>query len=371
LVGGAAGTVLLGLVGCRPSPEPAASTAPALPSPPAPTATQGAIASPVPGYLDPERWLGRTLAVASQGGPYQRAQTEAIYDPFAAATGARLRQEAADIDALRRQVEHGQVTWDLVDLPIDQALALARDDLLTPIDYLVVDRSLLYDEVALQHAVGAAFFSTVIAYPGGADPVPGGWADFWDLAAFPGPRALRRHPSGTLEFALLADGVPLKRLYPLDVERAFAALDRIKLAVAQWYDNALQPVELLTNGSVAMTSTFNVQAEVAAARSAVALQWRGGMLSAQAWVVPRGAANADVAMDLINFATRAGPSANLARLVPFGPVNRESSALLRPDRLELLPTSPAHLAVQFFQNWNWWLDNGAALVERFDSWLAA
>jgi len=26
---------------------------------------------------------------------------------------------------------------------------------------------------------------------------------------------------------------------------------------------------------------------------------------------------------------------------------------------------------RFFQNWNWWLDNGAALVERFEEWLLA
>lgn len=331
--------------------------------------TQPPISTPVPGYVDPRRWAGRTVTVASQGGEYQRAQTEAMFDPFATATGVRVRQEAVDLDELRRQVEAEDVTWDVVDLPVDQALKLAREGLLLPIDYQVVDRSLLVDEIVLQHAVGAAFYSTVIGYRADLPKAPSGWADLWDVAAFPGPRALRRDPVGTLEFALLADGVPPRDLYPLDVERAFASLDRIKPHVAQWYDNALQPVKLLANGAVVMTSTFNVPAETREGSGLVALQWQGGMLSAEAWVVPRGAPNTEIGMDLINFATRATPTANLARLVPFGPVNRDADKLLWPDRLALLPSSAGHRAVQFVQNWNWWLDNETALGERFADWL--
>ncbi len=365
---GAAASALLGLAACRGGGEP--KPLPSVrPSPPAPAATQPPVLSPVPGYLDPARWTGRTLTVASQGGDYQQAQTEAFFDPFALATGALVRQEPADPDELRGQVEQGPVTWDLVDLPADRALALARDNLLTSIDYLIVDRAALAPEVVLQHGVGTAIFSTTIGYAAAAERAPAGWPDFWDIARLPGPRALRRAPAGTFEFALLADGVPLAELYPIDVERAFASLERIKPHVAQWYDNALQPVELLLNGSVAMASTFNVLAAGADAAGAVGLQWRGGMLSAQVWVVPLGAPNADVAMDLINFATRAVPSANFVRLIPFGPVNRDAFDLLRPDRLALLPNAPAHRPSQFVQNWNYWLDHETALRQRFERWL--
>ena len=93
------------------------------------------------------------------------------------------------------------------------------------------------------------------------------------------------------------------------------------------------------------------------------------MLSADSWVIPRDAPNADVAMDLINFATRAVPCANVARLVPYGPVNREAFALLRPERLSLLPNSDEHRAVQFVQGWNWWADNREALTARFEEWV--
>ena len=346
-----------------------APTATSMPPTPAPTATQAAIASPVPGYLDPERWAGRVVTVASQGGEYQDAQSAAIFEPFALATGAQVQQRAVDLGELRQQIEQESVTWDLVDVPTEEVLPLARDGYLTPIDYQVVDRTPLFEEVVMQHAVGAAFFSTVIAYRADTVPVPRGWADFWDLASHPGARALRRGPIGTLEFALLADGASPTELYPLAIERAFASLQRIKPHVAQWYGNAKQPIALIVSGDVAMASTYNVQAETNEARAAVALQWRGGMLSADSWVLPRGAPNHDVAMDLINFATRAIPCANFARLVPFGPVNRDAFAPLRSDRLALLPNTPEHRAVQFLQNWNWWADNRDELTERFNDWV--
>jgi putative spermidine/putrescine transport system substrate-binding protein len=363
-------TALLGLAGCGQNPDAGAPSPPPTPAAPSldPTASQPPIASPVAGYGDPERWAGRVVTIASQGGPYQEAQTEVFFDPFAAATGARVRQEGVDLDEMRRQVAAEQVTWDLADIPADQLLALARDGLLQPIDYQLVDKSRLAPEVVFQHGLGVAFFSTVIAHPPHNPPAQG-WADFWNPAAFPGPRALRRGPVGTLEFALLADAVPIADLYPLDLDRAFRSLDLIRPHVAQWYDNALQPVELLLNGGATLASTFNVLAEVEGAAAGIAVQWHGGMLSAQCWVVPRGAANGDVAMDLINFATRAVPSANFSRLLPYGPVNADALDLIRPDRLLRLPTAPVNRSRQFVQNWNWWLDNQEAVTARFDRWL--
>ncbi len=359
---------LLAATGCRGGQEvaeaPPATEAPTLPPPP----TQPPIASPVPGYVDPERWAGRTVTVASWGGDYQDAQTAAIFDPFAAATGAVVQQKGVDLGELRQQIEQESVTWDLVVVPTEEVLPLARGDYLTPIDYQKVDRTPLFEEIAMQHGVGAAFFSTVIAHAAAATPSPSGWADFWDVQRFAGARALRRNPVGTLEFALQADGVPRDELYPLDVDRAFVSLDRLKPHVAQWYDNRNQPVALILSGDVAMASTYSVPAEEPGA-AGVGLQWNGGMLSADSWAVPRGAPNADVAMDLINFATRAVPSANFSRLVPFGPVNRDAFGLLRPDRLPLLPNSEPRRAVQFLQGWNWWADNRDDLTARFEDWL--
>ena len=347
-----------------PSPTEAALAAPD----PSPTPTQEPIASPVPGYADPTKWEGRTLSIASLGSDYQDAQAQAYFEPFAAATGAEVVQRQMDLGRLREQVQRGEVTWDVADVPTEEVLPLSRESYLTQIDYQVVDKTTLYPEVCMQHGVGSAFFSTVLAFPAEATAKPEGWADFWRTAAFGEGRALYRSPIGTLEFALMADGVEKTDLYPLDVERAFKSLDKIRPSVVEWYQNARQPVALVLNGDAALASAWNVFVTTDGAE-AVGIQWNGGMLSADSWVVPRGTPNEDVAMDFINFATRAVTSANFARIVPFGPVNTEAFALLRPDRLPLLPNAAPQFNAQFFQGWNYWADHKADLVERFEDWL--
>jgi putative spermidine/putrescine transport system substrate-binding protein len=344
------------------TPTPTPEAAPVVP-------TQAPIASPVAGYLDPLRWDGRTLGIATSGGEVEDAMDEAFFEPFELATGVSIQRKTMDLGRLKNQVEDEAVTWDVVDVPTEEVLPLSRGDYLHPIDYNVVDNTPLFPDVVMQYGVGVGFFSTVIAYGATATRVPSGWPDFWDVEGFGAGRALWQGPVGTLEFALQADGVSMADLYPLDVERAFASLDRIREDVVVWYQNGLQPVELVANGQAAMASAWNVRVDTPDVRDLVRIQWYGGMLSADSWVVPRGAPNVDVAMDFINYATRAIPGANFVRLVPFGPVNRETFPLLIPERAALLPTFESNRAIQFVEGWNWWADNRESLTERFTDWL--
>jgi putative spermidine/putrescine transport system substrate-binding protein len=358
-------------------PEPAVPALPAT-NTPQPVPTQPPIGSPVAGYGDPERWVGRNLNIAAWGGDIEVAQATAYFDPFEDATGVDVQVQTADLERLVAQIDSEEVSWDVMTLPAEDALALARSGYLEAIDFTIVDKTALVPEVVLQYSVGAAFFSTVIVHRADDPNPPANWTDFWtvpprdsddDEIAPQDLRALRRSPVGTLEFALLADGVAMDKLYPLDIERAFANLDRIRDNVISWYEDGKQPIELLLAEQVGIASAWNVRAWQLGVTTEIGTQWQGGMLSADMWVVPRGAPNRDIAMDFINFATRAIPSANFARLVPYGPVNRESAQFLDEDRLSEIPTSPANLPRQFIQNWAWWADNGVAITERFEDWL--
>jgi putative spermidine/putrescine transport system substrate-binding protein len=384
LLGLAASGAVVGLSACIGGEDNDLPAATATPEPTAtpdltPTPTQEAIVDAVAGYSDPTKWQGRTLTIAGWGGDYQNAQEDAFFDPFAAATGVTIQIKRADLDGLRSQVDAENVTWDVMTVPMEDVLQLAHEQYLEPMNYQVIDRTALFaDEIALQHGVGVAFYSTVIIYPAGSTNAPQDWADFWDLPPVgddePEPaslRSLRRGPVGTLEFALLADGVTTDALYPLDVERAFASLDRIREHIRIWWQEGKEPIQLVSSGEVGMASAWYTRLWQLEMLDTVRVQWFGGMLSADSWIVPRGAPSADIAMDFINYATRAVPSANFSRLVPFGPVNREALNLLRPDRAAVLPSSSANKAVQFVQNWNYWADNRDSLTQRFEDWFSA
>lgn len=378
LIGTGAGLVLAGLAGCStgskksdPTPEATEVVVP-VPSERAPTPTQEAITSPVAGYLDPERWKGRTISVATAAaGDYLDALQESYFQAFTDATGALVRHTQFGRDGLTtlvQQVEDGDVVWDVALIPTENVLPLAQKGYLLGIDYNVIDATALYPEIAMQHAVGQALYSTVIVYPWNADPAPTGWSDFWNLSTFGGTRALRRSPVGTLEFALLADGVPANKLYPIDVPRAFASLEKLRNATL-FYEDSKQPVELVRTGQVGLASAWSVRTTLPDLANTVNVQWNGGMVSADSWAIPRGSQNSDVGMSFINFATRAVPSASFSRLQPFGPVNKDAFSLLRPDIVDTLPTSPNNLRNQFFQNWSYWAEHTDPLTTQFEDWL--
>lgn len=342
-----------------------------------PTPTQPPVASPVAGYGDPTRWNGRTLTIAAWGGDYQEAQDDAFFKPFSAATGAAIQQKVADIGSLRDQVESEDVAWDVLTVPMEQMVRLARDNILTPMNYDVVDRTPLYPDIALEYGVGVAYFSATMIYGAGTENAPQDWTSFWNVGeATPGAdipvedlRCLRRYPIGTLEFALLADGVPVEELYPLDVGRAFSSLDKIRDNVLVWWQESKEPAELIAAEAVSMASCWNVRIPQLDLTDEIRINWYQGMLSADAWIVPRGAQNTDVAFDFINFATRAIPQANFAILVPYGPVNVDAFSLIRNDRVAMLPSAPGNKPLQFVENWSYWAEYEAKLTDRFEEWI--
>lgn len=364
----------LGLVACadEETPDLPVETPTPMPTQAEPTPTQEAIASPVAGYQDPTRWQDRTLTVATAGvSGFLDSMTEAFFGAFERDTGATVEHVSFGrdgVDNLTQQVESGEIVWDVILLPATQVLDLSNLGLLAAIDYNIVDATNLYAEVCMQHGVGAMLYSTTMVYSVSAETPPESWSDFWDLSLFDGSRALRRMPVGTLEFALLADGVERDRLYPLDVERAFSALEQIREGT-RFYEDSKQPVELVRTGQVGLASAWSVRVILPDAASLVLPQWSGGMISADAWVTPRGSTNGDVAMSFINYATRAVPAANFSGQQPFGPVNKDALVLLPDDVVDSLPNSDEHLAVQFFENWSYWRDQKASLTTRFEDWL--
>ena len=75
--------------------------------------------------------------------------------------------------------------------------------------------------------------STVLSWDPARVPGMANWSDLWNVVRIPGKRGLRRSPIGTLEIALLADGVAPQDVYAAlrsaaGVDRAFGKLDQLR-----------------------------------------------------------------------------------------------------------------------------------------------
>lgn len=341
---------------------------------PSPTTDAGSLVQEVAGYDDPTRWAGRTIVVTSWGGEYQSAQERAIIEPFQRLTGAQVETATTDLSVLRSQVLEGNPRWDVCDVLFEDVLPLANLGVVESLDYSSIRSLDILENARLDHGIGSSFYSTVLSYRTEAwpdQPPPSGWQDFWDIERYPGTRGLHRNPQTTLEFALLSDGVPLTELYPIDLDHAFARLTEIQPALALWWEQGAQPTQMISTGDLDLVGAWNSRIErIRQEGSAVNIVWNGGALSGDAWVIPRGSANIDVAHDFINFATRAEVAAAFSSLVPFGPVNRSAFDHLPDAIARRLPTYPANREQQFTVNFEWWYNHRESVTERFEQWFA-
>lgn len=371
MAGLVAGAGLIGACGSNASPAPGTPTA----IPTAAATPTEAIVQAVAGYDSPTVWDGREITVTSWGGEYQNAQQRAIFEPFERLTGATISVAATDIESLKSQVEASAVKWDVCDVLLEDVLPLANLGMLEELDYDIIQTTGIDQGIRFDHAIGSAYYSTILAYRPPAWPeraAPAGWGDFWDLERYPGTRGLHRQAQTTFEFALIADGVGVRELYPLDVARAIASLERIREAVTLWWEQGAQPAQLLNTGDIDMVAAWHSRIERVRQDGVLAgIQWAGGALSGDGWVIPKGSANREVAMDFINFATRPEVCAAFAALVPFGPVNSGAFDLMDPEVARLAPSFPENRKQQFIINFDWWFKHQEAADTQFEDWLAA
>ena len=314
---------------------------------------------------------GTTVVFTSWGGAYQDAEKAAYCEPFAASTGATVLQDGPMSPAkFRAMIESGAPDWDVADVTIDFLYVGIGDKLFEKIDKSIVDTSRIAPKFVHDYGIGCIVWSYNVAYRTdtfkGAQPQT--WADVFDLKRFPGKRTLPDEIVATLEVALLADGVPMDKLYPLDVERGLRKLDTIRSQTVFWTTNS-QSQQLFTDGEVGLGLVLNGRGYDAAKKGApIAISWQQNIQSVDYLVVPRGSRNRDAAMQLINAMTKADNQAKLANMIAYAPTNPEAFKLIDPKIEPWLSTAPGNVDKGFVIDAAFWRDNLKRLNERWASW---
>ncbi len=315
---------------------------------------------------------GKTVVFASWGGAYQDAEKACYCDPFAAATGARVVQDGPMNNAkFRSMIEGGAPDWDVADVTLDFLYAGIPDKLFEKIDTSIVDTSRVGPQYVNDYGIGCIAWSSNLGYSTKAytgDAHPKVWADLFDTKRFPGKRTIGNNPAASLEIALLADGVPMDKLYPLDVDRALRKLSTIKSDLILWSTNS-QSQQLFVDGGVTLGLILNGRAYDAAKKGApIAVSWEQSIQSIDYLVVPRGSRNRDAAMHLIDTMTQADNQAKLANMIAYAPTNPAAFKGIDPKIEPWLSTAPDNAKQGFIINAEYWRDNLRPLTERWNNW---
>jgi len=329
------------------------------------------------------------VVVCSWGGSFTENLRKYVSDPFTKATGIRVVDVTADNaePQIKAMHEAGRVDWDIA---IANAFFPAYWELrqagaFMPIDYSLWDDEALKgvpESARLTDAALALQNATLLVYDERAFPKggPKSWADFWNIQEFPGPRGLGIYNSiGSLVFALIADGVAHKDIWPLTddkVDRALKKLDEIKPHITKWWTAGGEPIQLLINREYALTSAPDGRA-LAAIKKGMPLRmvWDDAPIADNHWTVLKGGPNSTNAQKFIAFVNRAEMAAAFTQGTGYPGPNINQLKYLPADLLPLISINPDNAAKTVRADYAWWFakrpdgkTNADHVQERWLAW---
>lgn len=329
-----------------------------------------------------------SITVFVGGGSYGDAQIEAFVKPFEEETGIEVNAVRSEMPFAKwsMAVDTNTVDFDVGVTSHSNGLMGYSRDYYIPIDYSIYDpKELEGFAPSLRHPWGiagivGAFVLSFNTETVPEDKRPKNWADFWNVEAFPGNRTLHAMvtPSYTpLEEALLADGVAVEDLYPLDVERAFRKLDEIKPDIRKWWDSASEAMQLFNAKIVDMGINFD--GRVATLKHdgvPVDFTFNQAKYYGAFWAIPNGATNVSGAQKFIEFATRGKQQAAMAVISGYSPANTNAYEDIPEDVAQALVTSAGNIEQAYPLNAEWYAEvgedgksNAQRIMEMWNDWI--
>ena len=344
-------------------------------------ATLAGTATVVAGGVSAQPKLEDSVVIRTTGGVFEAALRRNFFEPFTKATGVRVVPVAASDSEMQAKAaamaQAGRVEWDiispqmselpnlsryLVDLGACQSIPAVADSLPGTcgrwgVLYLVGAQVLTYDTTAFHGRK------------------PRTWADFWDVKGFPGRRALSNSggPFATIISALVADGVPRDKLFPLDLDRAFRKLDEIRPHIAVWWRTGDQSQAMWRNDDIQLALMWCGRA-FAARRTGLPLAWsyEGTFEDFGAWAILKDCPHPNAARAFLQFyLSEPELAAAFSREMGYALPNPRAALLLTEQERRDLITTPETMAEIVHMDPAWIIQNRASTIDRWNRWISS
>lgn len=312
-----------------------------------------------------------SITVTCWGGDYEKNVRACFAEPFTKETGIGVNiVNNADLTKMKVQVQNRNVSWDVFDSIGPHIMSGSKDGIWEPLDRSIVNTSDLIAPGGVDY-VGTFLFAAGIAFDPKRFPEgkhPQNFKELWDVKRFPGRRALRPRVSEMLEIALVADGVEPSKLYPLDVERAFRALDRIKPYVRKWTEATPETISIVLNNEADFSYSFVTRVIPSQqAGNSIDISLAQTVNATEYLAVPKYSKNREAAMKYLAFVLRPDRQADFSNRMFFSPGNRKAQPLVVEATKKYLPnmSNPDNIII----NDAWWADHFETLQKRFTAWM--
>lgn len=318
------------------------------------------------------------LVFVTTGGTYQKMQEETVFGPFSKETGIKVvfvtASDAEKWSKIFAMAKVGNMQWDLFEVQPADTYDERKTSLLLEYGQNCAAVPRAYSDgipgTCTTYGVLPAVGATLLAANKSSfanGKIPANWSDFWDVKTFPGPRSLQNFgtPWRVLVGALVADGVPKDKIFPLDIDRAFKKLDEIRPHIAMWWSTGDQIQRAFRDREIAAGQIWATRLSFLQDEGVPLVGiWDGATLNEGLWGVLKDAPNAKNAIRFLNW-YYANPQAqyNYAKAIKAAPVTKSALALYPAG--EQAPSFDGIIPVDY----KWLGQNEARILERWNSWI--
>lgn len=316
------------------------------------------------------------VSYASYGGAYQEGVRKAILDLLPKEQNMKVTEYvlSGGIRDIRTKVRAKAIEIDVAELYGGLCDQSAKEDLTVPLDYSKIPNAAgIPAHLRTKNWIGFTAYTTVLAYNKDVykNNPPQSWADFFDVKKFPGTRAIGgTTPATNLEIALMADGVPKEKVYPIDIPRAIDKWVKFKPNITVRWASGAQATQLANSREVDMLTIWAARIDAAIKEGApYAYTLNQAVMDVECLVVPKGSPNPEGAMRLINHLLDPKYQARLPDYIPYGPLNQDAfkSGLIPPDKAARVVTSTENIAKQLITDMPHWADINIEAQTKWDA----
>lgn len=307
----------------------------------------------------------KELHVMHAGGQWGDAVAKCVDEPLAQEKGIKVVVETPGGYAkLAAQARSGVINNVSSDASTADLYRMMAEGLLDPVDWKAVNPEPMFEEAKHEYGFGASYFSTIMAWRKGV-PAPKDFVEFFDTEKFPGKRALPDYPDFVLPFAAIAAGqTPEEVSKGVDLDKAFATLERVKNDVIWWQAGAQAP-QLLKDNEAQYAISWSGRV---VGQEGVEVSFNQGMLDISWFVVAKGASEEQKEMlwQWFHDQTIAEKQACIAQYISYPGPSPDLEPLLPQDKLHEFPTTSENKRVQWLPDGQWWYENAAEIERRWN-----
>lgn len=325
------------------------------------------------------------LVVQTWGGRFTTALVKGYFEPFTEETGIKVVvvEGGADIGGkLAAMQRSNNIEWDMITSHYAHTpYRFYKKGFLEKVDYGIVNNTEDLIEGSLKEwGVATVVSATCLvfnknAFPDGG-PQPKTITDFFDTKKFPGPRMMPNwgaHADNLL-IAWLSEGNPRDEFFPIDFDRVFKIMDKIKPHVKIWYKAGAQLVKAMVDEEVVMGIVTDGRAKQAIDNGApFEIVWDQAFYHIAYNSVVKNTPNYDKVMRLLKYCNKPELQAINFNYLGYCPPNLKAIRYIHPKFQNTLITNPDVIKKMFgfynIKNSEWNLENIELGDQKWNTWL--